>query len=118
MKTLSKSLFMNVPVETVFEIIRTTYSSRYTSDLVTFWETVVSREIPNALLVFECRDNQGRYVITEISFRKTTDSSCELTLKFYFDHMDERYLGLILAEIIYGYALLDQAYNMEKSKKG
>ncbi len=117
MITLSKSLFMNVPVESVYEIIRTTDSSRYISDLVNFWTVSISKEVPNALLAYECRDNQGRYVVTEVSFRKTGDSSCELTVKFYYDHMDDRYVGLILAEIVHGYVTIDTAFNKGKSKK-
>jgi hypothetical protein len=113
---LAKSLFVNVPVESIYEIIRTADSSRYISDLVNYWSINITKEISGTLLVYECKDDQGRYIITEVSFRKATNSSCELTLTFNYDHMDERYLGLILAEIVNGYALLDRAYNIGKSE--
>jgi hypothetical protein len=111
MKTLAKSLFLNVPIEIAYATIGTADSSRYTSDLTGNWSSRISKETQNAKIVFECRDNQGRYIVTEISFRKINDSSCETILNFHFDHVDQTYIGIILAEIINGYVMLDIGYN-------
>jgi hypothetical protein len=116
MKTLAKSLFFNVPLECVYEAIRTADSFRYINDLTGAWSSKFSKEIPNAVLVSDWKDNLGRYIVNEISFRKINDSSCEITMVFYFDHNDGTYVGLSLAEIIYGCVMLDLAYNVGKSR--
>ena len=96
MKTLAKSLFLNVPIESAYEAIRTADASRYTCDFTGKWSSRISKEIPNAMLVYDWKDTFGRYIVNESSFRKINDISCEVTMNFYFDHIDEKYVGIVL----------------------
>jgi hypothetical protein len=36
-------------------------------------------------------------------------------MNFYFDHIDEKYVRIVLAEIIHGYLMLSLGYNIGKS---
>ena len=45
----------------------------------------------------------------------TIGSLCELTLNFYYDHFDQTYIGLMLAQIIHGFMMLDAGYSQRKS---
>ena len=67
------------------------------------------------MLVYDWKDTVGRYIVNESCFRKINDVSCEVTMNFYFDHIDEKYVGIVLAEIIHGYLMLSLGYNIGKS---
>ena len=113
-RIVTKSIVLNVPVEYAYNSIVTTDSSRYTGDLSGAWESGFSKAIPNAFLVFCWKDNVGRYIINEITFHKINDSACELAMNICYDHFDSAYIGLILAQMIHGFMLLDATFKQKR----
>jgi hypothetical protein len=88
-------------------------TSRYTSDLIGP-KGAFNQEVPNSLLVIESRGLWGKSVRVEISFRKITDSSCEVTEKVDLNNVDEGFLKLLLATDIIAFTMLDIGYNIGK----
>jgi len=69
------------------------------------------QDIPNALLVGEERGSWGAYARSETSFRKISDSSCEISIKIDFNGIDEKVVGMVIGEVIIGFMMLDYGYN-------
>jgi hypothetical protein len=115
MKQIAKSFLLNVPANVAYEATKKVDSSRYVSDLVGTTTPNFIQDVPNTLLITEDKGPWGFYVRNEISFRRTNETSCEMTLKVDFNNVDENVMKLILANVITAYLMLDFGYNSPKS---